>query len=193
VPETELPISEERPLRPGNPYSMSKVAAEALCFQWSQSEDFNIVIARPFNHIGPTQDARFAVAAFAQQIAEIVAGKRAPKLLVGDLEVTRDFTDARDVVQAYLALLSRGRGGEAYNVGSGRETKLADLLQMLLRIAGVNAEVETDPTRLRTGEQRRVVADVAKIRREANWVPQIALERTLRETFDYWKEKTVDA
>ncbi|HEY4138194.1 MAG TPA: GDP-mannose 4,6-dehydratase [Casimicrobiaceae bacterium] len=193
VSDSDLPVCEDQPLRPRSPYAMSKVAAEALCFQSSLSEPFDIVIARPFNHIGPAQDNRFAVAAFAQQVAEIAAGAREPRLLVGDLDVTRDFTDVRDVIRAYVALLSGGRRGETYNVGSGRETRLADLLQMLLDLAGVRCTIETDPARLRSAEQRRMVADITKITRETNWAPQIALERTLRETLDYWKGKTANA
>ncbi len=83
--------------------------------------------------------------------------------------MTRDLTDVRDVVRAYLALLEKGRTGEVYNVGSGRETRLADVLDELLSIAGVTAEIVTDPARVRSDEQRRAVADVRKIVADTGW------------------------
>ena len=119
-----MPIRETQPLRPRNPYAVSKVAAEALCYQWSQTGPFEVVMARPFNHIGPGQSERFAISDFAKQIAEIKLGRRPPKLAAGDIDVTRDFTDVRDVVRAYLLLLDKGRSGEAYNVCSGIEHRV---------------------------------------------------------------------
>jgi len=189
VPEHELPIGEDRPLRPRNPYAVSKVAAEALCYQWSQSEALDVVIARPFNHIGRGQDVRFAVPAFAQQVARIAAGRAEPRIVTGNLAVTRDFTDVRDVAGAYFALLDRGRSGGAYNIGSGRETRLSDVLDRLLAIAGVKARVETDPARLRADEQRRVVADVHRIRDDTGWQATTPLDATLREVLDDWTER----
>lgn len=184
VHEDELPIAETHPLRPRSPYALSKVAAEALCFQWSQAEHLDAVLARSFNHIGPGQDDRFAVASFARQIARIRAGLAPPRLVTGDLEVTRDLTDVRDVVRAYFALLDRGRTGEAYNVGSGRETRLRDVVDRLLDQAGVAAEVVADPRRMRQGEQRRAEADVTKIRTDTGWSASIPLSQTLADMLD---------
>jgi GDP-4-dehydro-6-deoxy-D-mannose reductase len=189
VPEAELPIGEDRPLRPRNPYAVSKVAAEALCYQWSQTEGLDVVIARPFNHIGPGQDERFAVAAFAAQVARIALGKAPPRILTGNLDVTRDFTDVRDVVRAYFALFAKGRRGEAYNIGSGREARIADVLDRLVELAGVDVEIALDPSRVRAVEQRRVAADVRKIESQTGWVAHTPLEQSLRDALDYWKGK----
>src|SRR5205085_6486094 len=154
--------------------------------QWSQTENLNVVIARPFNHIGPGQDERFAIASFCAQIARISRGLIPPVLRTGNLDVTRDFTDVRDVLRAYLLLLERGRSGEAYNVASGRETSLRDVLDRLLAIADVAASIEVEPNRRRAAEQRRVVADVSKIKRNTDWAARIPLQDTLRTTLDYW-------
>lgn len=180
VAAADLPVAESQPLRPRSPYAVSKVAAEALAFQWSQSEGLDVVIARPFNHIGPGQGGQFVIPSLARQVAAARAGKAA-RIVTGDLDVTRDFTDVRDVVDAYLALLARGRRGEAYNIGSGREQRIGDLLDGLLRGAGIEVPVETDPARLRPGEQRRMCANIAKIRADTGWAPRIALEATLRD------------
>lgn len=189
VAEHALPIAETQPLRPRSPYAVSKAAAESLCFQWSQTEPFEIVIARPFNHIGPGQDARFATASFARQIARIRRGLELPPVLTGDLEVTRDLTDVRDVANAYLALLDHGANGEVYNVGSGREVRMLDLLNQLLSIAGVDASVVVDPSRLRPREQRRVVADVRKIERDTGWRATTALNKTLGDMLEDWTRR----
>src|SRR4051812_7331317 len=105
VPDSELPVGENHPLKPLNPYSVSKIAAEALCYQWSHTEQFEVVVARPFNHIGPGQSERFAISDFAKQIVEIKRGHKEPIFHVGDIDVMRDFTDVRDVIRAYIALL----------------------------------------------------------------------------------------
>jgi GDP-4-dehydro-6-deoxy-D-mannose reductase len=184
VPEAELPIPESRPLRPRSPYAVSKAAAEALCYEWSQSESLDVVIARPFNHIGPRQDERFAVASFARQVARIADGDAEPRIMTGDLDVTRDLTDVRDVVHAYMALLDRGGAGEVFNVGSGRETRLRDVLDQLIAYAGVRADVVPDPLRARPSQQRRAAADIRKITRETGWEPRIPLSSTLANMVD---------
>jgi GDP-4-dehydro-6-deoxy-D-mannose reductase len=189
VPEADLPVTEERPMRPLNPYAVSKVAAEALCYQWSQSEPFEIVIARPFNHIGPRQSDRFAVASFARQIAAPRAGRGPGRLRVGDIEVTRDFTDVRDIVRAYAALLERGRNGEAYNVCSGVERNLREVVEAMLRAGSVDMPLEVDTGRLRKTEQRRMQGSFAKLHADTGWQPQIPFDRTLVDTLAYWDEK----
>jgi GDP-4-dehydro-6-deoxy-D-mannose reductase len=192
IAESALPVGELTPLKPRSPYAVAKVAAEALCYQWSQTEKIDAVIARPFNHIGPGQDERFVIASFARQIARILAGAAPPQLRCGDLTVTRDFTDVRDVVGAYFALLRDGRTGEVYNIGSGRETCVGDVLAMLIEIAGIEVEASIDPAMLRADEQRRVVADVTKIANDTGWRANIPMHRTLTDTLEYWKAKVAD-
>lgn len=185
----ELPAVETHPLRPHSPYAVSKVAAEALCCQWSQTEHLDAVVARPFNHAGPGQDDRFAISSFARQVALIARGAGEPRILTGDLGVTRDLTDVRDVVRAYFALLDKGRSGEVYNVGSGRETRMSDVLDALLATAGVTAEIVTDRDLLREGEQRRACADVRKIARDTGWSSSIPMSRTLADMLDDWRKR----
>ena len=188
VSEAALPVREDHPLRPRNPYAVSKVAAEALCYQWSQTSGFEIVMVRPFNHIGPGQSPRFVLADFARQVMEIRLGRRAPVLQVGDIDVTRDFTDVRDVVRAYGLLLEPGRNGEVYNVCSGREYRIRDLLQQLLTLAGVDATIEQDPARLRRAEQRRMVASFAALQRDTGWQPAIPMEQSLQDLLNDWEK-----
>lgn len=189
VTPDDLPVAEKQPLRPRSPYAVSKVAAEALCHQWSQTEGLDVVMTRSFNHLGPGQDAKFAIAGFARQLALIARGAQPPRIITGDLDVTRDFTDVRDVVMAYLALLEGGQPGEAYNVGSGREMRVGDLLSEMLAITGISAELIIDPARVRAGEQRRAAADVRKIAQDTGWRASISLSRTLADMLNDWNDR----
>lgn len=189
VDDQELPIHEDHPLHPRNPYAVSKAAAEALVYQWSQTENIDGVIARPFNHIGPGQDDRFAVGSFALQVAGISLGKVAPMIDVGDIDAMRDFTDVRDVARAYLALLSHGERGCVYNIGSGSEVRVGDILQRLLELANVDARVVGDPARLRPAEQKRMRADTRRLRDATGWLPSIEWDQTLIDTLNDWKRR----
>lgn len=187
VPEDELPVREDVPLRPRNPYAVSKVAAEALCYQWSQTGPFEVVIARPFNHIGPRQSPTFAVADFARQIVAHRRAGGAGPLLVGDIDATRDFTDVRDIVVAYTELLARGRNGEAYNVCSGVERTLREIIEELFRASGTRMNIEVAADRLRPSEQRRMRGSYDKLRAHTAWEPRMSLRQTLADIVAYWE------
>jgi GDP-4-dehydro-6-deoxy-D-mannose reductase len=144
----------------------------------------NIIVARPFNHIGPGQSTRFAVAGFARQVAEIRRGERSPLIEVGDLDVTRDFTDVRDVIRAYFALLDKGASGERYNVCSGVERTIRSMLDRLIELAGVSAEVRVDAARVRTDQQRRAVGDPGKLNHRTGWRALASLDESLAAMLD---------
>ena len=190
VPETELPVREMQPLKPRNPYAVSKVAAEALCYQWSQTGPFEVVMARPFNHIGPGQSEQFAVSDFARQVAEIKLARRPGVVETGDIDVTRDFTDVRDVVRAYLLLLAGGRvNGEVYNVCSGVERTPRELIERLAALAAVDITIRQDPARLRRAEQRRVCGSHTKIRDAVGWTPILGIDDSLHSILNHWTEE----
>jgi GDP-4-dehydro-6-deoxy-D-mannose reductase len=186
VHQAQLPVTEAAPLAPRSPYASSKVAAEALCRQWAATRALDVVIARPFNHTGPGQRLDFALPGFAREIAAIKLGRKEPQVLAGDLDVTRDFLDVRDVVAAYLALLARGRSDHTYNVCSGSEVHLGDALQRLAGLAGVQAGIAIDRARFRPSEQRRMCGSHAKITADTGWVPRIPLDETLQQLLDHW-------
>ena len=179
VPADRLPVDEQHPPLPRNPYAVSKLAAEVLCRQWALTSGMQVVIARPFNHIGPGQGEQFAIPAFVRQIAEIRKGLRPPIVAVGDIDVTRDFTDVRDVVRGYFALLERGVGGEVYNVCSGRERTVRSLLERLIDLGGVDVQIAQDTARMRPAEQRRAVGDPGRIHQVTGWRAQTPLDESL--------------
>jgi GDP-4-dehydro-6-deoxy-D-mannose reductase len=187
VPAQELPITEAHLPRPRNPYSASKLAAEAYCYQLSQTSPVRVVVARPFNHIGPGQSDRFAVAGFAKQIAGIKRGEQPPMIEVGNVDVTRDFSDVRDVVRAYLKLLEAGVSGEAYNVCSGVERNIGEVLRQMLALAGVDATVTRVAGKLRPNEQTRHFGSNRKLCEDTGWAPSVPFEQSLRDLLDSWK------
>lgn len=190
VPVRAMPIHEDYPLYPRSPYAVSKVAAEAMCYQWSQSGLFDVVMVRPFNHIGPRQSASFVVSGFAEQVAEIKFNKRDPHVDVGNIDVSRDFTDVRDVVRAYRLLLEKGNNGEVYNVCSGHERTIRSILDSLISQAGIRVDVHQDSNRMRSGEQERVWGSHAKLRRDTGWQPEIPFDQTLNDILAYWEGVT---
>ena len=189
VMPADLPVTEDQPVRPRNPYSVSKAAAELLCTQWTLAHDFDIVVARPFNHVGPGQADWFVVSDFAKQIIEIKLGRRPPEIRVGSIDVTRDFTDVRDVVLAYLLLMEGGRRGEIYNVCSGEEKTIRAVLEALLEISGVVCRIIVDATRTRPGEQTRMRGSYAKLRQEVSWQPTVNMKQSLQDVLNDWESR----
>lgn len=180
---SEYPLRETLDVRPANPYGASKAAAEAVLLGECRSFGLDVVIARTFNTIGPTQDERFVVASFAAQLARIAAGGP-PHLLVGNLQAARDFLDVRDVVQAYIALARNGERGEIYNVCSGSAVSIRDVLRELIGIARVPVEVREDPARMRPAEIPLSVGDPSKLRACTGWQPELSLVRSLRDIYE---------
>lgn len=180
---SEMPLRETLAPQPCNPYAASKAAAEALLLGEMRALGGDVVIARAFNHIGPGQSERFAVAHFAHALARIAAG--GPNVLyVGDLDAQRDVLDVRDVARAYVALARRGERGEAYNVCRGSAVAIRDLLGQLVAIARVPVEVRTDPQRLRPAEIPISFGSSAKLVERTGWQPRIALAQSLRDIYD---------
>lgn len=189
LPE-ELPLSEDCKLRPNNPYSVSKAAQELIAMQYHAASNMEVVIARPFNHIGPRQVGNFVVPAFAKQIAEIEAGLRKPVIKVGNLDSQRDFTDVRDTVRAYHLLLTKGWPGEAYNIASGTPHPISGILAALLRLSQAAPKIERIPELMRPSDTPVIVGDSSKLRSLGDWRPLISLEQSLKDTLDYWREQT---
>lgn len=181
----ELPLNEQQPFRPDNPYSVSKIGQDMLGLQYYLSHQLPIVRVRPFNHIGPRQGSRFVAAAFASQIAAIEAGAQPPVLKAGNLTARRDFTDVRDMVAAYTLALEQGQAGEVYNLGSGRSRSIQELLDTLLSFAHCPIFVQTDPERLRPSDNLEVVCDAGKFHALTGWAPVIPFEQSLKDLLDY--------
>jgi GDP-4-dehydro-6-deoxy-D-mannose reductase len=188
APSSEM-LTEESRVAPDNPYAASKAMAELLTVQYRRITDGGIVTARPFNHTGPGQTTNFVLPAIAKQFAEIELGVRPPRLEMGNVGVQRDFTDVRDVVRAYRILLERGRVGEAYNVCSGKPVDLAEVIKVFEDVTGLKVTIETQSSKVRPNETKRVCGNPKKIRDETGWSAQIPLRKTIEDLMIYWRSK----
>ena len=183
----EHPVDEDAPLDPVSPYALSKLAEDQLALHAAAHDDLDIVVARPFNHIGPGQSPDFAASSFARQIAAIEAGQAPATITVGNLETARDLTDVRDVVAAYVALVSSGRRGTAYNICRGETVRISELLDRLRAMSTVRVSLELDPAKLRPNDLSILSGNAARLRADTGWAPRIPLEQTLTDLLNYWR------
>lgn len=187
VRKEDLPIDEETPLMPTNPYSVSKIAQDFLGLTYFLSYKLKIVRVRPFNHIGPRQSSRFVVSSFAKQIAEIEKGKREPVLRVGNLSARRDFTNVKDMVYAYTLAIEKGQYGDVYNIGTGISYKISDVLSKLISMSFAKIKIEKDETLFRPIDNPELICNANKFAKLTGWKPKIPIEKTLKDTLDYWR------
>lgn len=182
---SDAPLSETNLLGPHDPYGVSKVAQDMLAYSYTVRYELNIVRVRPFNHIGERQESGFVVSDFARQIVQIEKGLER-ELHVGNLSVTRDFSDVKDIVQAYIVLMNQGKTGEVYNLGSGRDVTIQALLEKMKALAKVGISVAVDNKKQRPGDIARSVADITKIK-ALGWRPIIELDETLARVLNWWR------
>ena len=185
----ELPIKETNPLRPLSPYAVSKVAQDLLAYQYWMSWKVDSVRTRGFNHEGPRRGPVFVASDFAKQIADIEKGLKPPVLHVGNLEARRDFTDVRDMVRGYWLALEKCEPGEVYNLCSGRDYSIQQVLDLLLGMTKVKIEVRQDRTRLRPSDVPVLLGDRSKFTQATGWAPVIPFEQTLQDMLDFWRAR----
>jgi GDP-4-dehydro-6-deoxy-D-mannose reductase len=182
--KSDKPLDEDSPIAPINPYAVSKATQDMLAGVYVNL-GLDIIRARPFNHIGERQRTSFAIPAFASQIAKIEKDKQG-ELKVGNLTAIRDFTDVKDMVQAYYLLMQKGESGQVYNIGSGHGIKVSDILETLTRLAKVKITVTSDPDRMRPADNPYIVANNTKIT-ALGWHPEISIDKTLERTLNYFR------
>jgi GDP-4-dehydro-6-deoxy-D-mannose reductase len=180
----EIPIREDRPLRPASPYGVSKVATSTLALLYHRAFDMKVVVARPFFVIGPRKVGDVC-SNFARGIVAVESGEQA-SLRVGNLETVRDFLDAEDAVRALLLLAEGGTPGQVYNICSGAGHKIASVLDVFLRMSFRPITVDRDPALLRPVDEPIVVGDNSRLR-ALGWTPQVALDDSLSRILNYWR------
>ena len=172
------PLDENANCEPDHVYGITKLSADLSTLLYHRRYGMPVMTVRPANHIGPGQSPDFVVPAFAKQLREIAAGKTEPRMSVGNLDSTREFTDVRDIVRAYRLLIERGIAGNAYNLSSGRFVTIRWILDKLCEIAGVKPEITVNPKFFRPTDTQPQL-DWSRISREIGWRPEISLEQSL--------------
>lgn len=186
VPRT-IPIREDHPLQPNEPYAISKAAADAYCDYLFRNYGMDVIRLRPFNHSGPGQSPQFVLSNFARQIAQIDSGSADPLLRVGNLDVARDFLHVDDVVRAYSSIAARGESGEVYNVCSGESWTIGAAMETFQSLSHREFTVEVDPERLRRVDIPDVRGSREKLTAQTGWEPKASFESLLQDLLDYWR------
>jgi GDP-4-dehydro-6-deoxy-D-mannose reductase len=189
-PPEKLPVDEAAPLRPQNPYAVSKAAADLLGGMYADAHGVHVVRARAFNHAGPGQEPLYAIASFTRQVAAgLEAGADPIVVRTGNPDTRRDFTDVRDVVRAYRLLASGEIEPGVLNIASGEAVSGGEIIAMLQSIADVAIDHRIDASLVRAHEVMELRGSAARLRELTGWSPAIGLERTLADTVAWWREE----
>jgi len=186
VSASDLPLTEESPQCPANPYAVARVAQEQLAKIYAEGYGLDICCTRSFNHCGPGQSDRFVVSAIAKQIAKITHGLQEPVIHIGNGSIVRDFVDIRDVVAAYALLLAKGKRGEVYNICSGTGRTIREIALTLAEDRRLKIEIVEDEAQIRPIDNPRIVGSNKKIRNDLGWKPAIPFRRSLLSVYNYW-------
>lgn len=178
------PLCESDPTIANNPYGISKATQECFAALYAKEFGLGVCLTRSFNHTGPGQNPAFVLPSWCRQAAEIEKSAKPGRVTVGNISVSRDFSDVRDVVRAYRLIMESGRAGEVYNVGSGRALPLFDLLETIKSFCRQPIEVEIDTALIRPNDTASICCDYSKINEELGWKPKRKIEDTLREMYD---------
>jgi GDP-4-dehydro-6-deoxy-D-mannose reductase len=185
-----LPIPEDAPLRPANPYAVSKLTGDLLAGVYADAFGLDITRARPFNHAGPGQRPIFLMSSLTRQGAQARLDRvERIEIVTGNPNTRRDFTDARDVVRAYR-MLAASSGSGVFNVCSGVSISAADQVALLAElIAPIEVEHVVDPARVRAHEVMDLRGSPDRIRDAIGWEPAITLRETMRDTLEWWERE----
>ncbi len=187
VQPDDLPLTESSSVAPASPYAASKAAAEQVALQAVRGFGQKVIVARPFNHIGPGQAPVFAVPALSKRIVD-AARTGDQDLSVGTLTTRRDFTDVRDVVRAYRLLIEHGASGEIYNICSGTDESIAEIVAMLLEIVGLNLNLVTDQSLIRPVDVPVLRGECSKVFATTGWKSEISLHHTLVDVVESFQD-----
>lgn len=191
----QLPIVEDAPLRPENPYAVSKSAGEQLASLYARAHGLALTRVRPFNHNGPRQRPIFISSSLARQAAQArLDGVGEMTIATGNADTRRDFTDVRDVVRAYRKLVERARGGggngEVYNVCTGNSISAGEQVAVIAElIAPIEVHHEVDPARVRKHEVMDLRGDHSRLSQATGWQPEIPFRQSMQDAIEWWERE----
>ena len=181
-------VTEDTPMKPMNPYAISKVMQEQMGRAYAKAYNLKICMTRSFNHGGAGQKAGFMIPDFASGIVKVERGEQ-DYLLVGNLTSKRDFTHVKDVVRAYRLIVEKGTSGEVYNVGSGTTYSAQEVLDKLIAMALKTILVHQDPSKMRPTDTPVICCDHSKLTRDTGWETQRTLDEILTDIMTYYRNQ----
>jgi len=182
-------ITEEDPIVLVSPYAVSKYSAELIVNQYRDDYGLKTTVLRPFNHTGPGQRDDFILASVARQIAEIERHKKPPVISVGNIEVVREFMDARDVIRAYRLAVDHAKPGQVYNIASGAGHSIREGLELYKKLARKKLTINVDEARFRPHDIVTLVGSGEKFGNLTGFRRQIPFEKTLEDLLNFWRAK----
>jgi GDP-4-dehydro-6-deoxy-D-mannose reductase len=177
-------------MRPVGAYGRSKVLQEAVALRYATMADLRVVCVRPFNYVGPGQSDHFVVSRIARQIALAERSPGDGVIELGSMQAVRDFTDVRDMVEAFIRALLFGASGAVYNIGSGQGHSIGLVASKLAAMATKPVAVRSVPGRVRRSDVEITTCDASLLRRDTDWVRSLPLDQTLADTLTYWRART---
>jgi len=189
VPESKGLIDEGFPIKPMNPYGVSKACSDMHVRERAKSLNRNFFVTRAFSHTGPRRGNIFSISSDANQIVKIEKGYQDKIIEVGTLSSKRVVMDVRDCVKAYYLLMHKAEPGEAYNVGGDDAYTMGELLDKMLNITGLDVEKKVNPDFVRPIDIPVQICDTTKCRTLTGWKPEYKIDRILNDLLDYWRKK----
>lgn len=180
------PVSENSPVFPINPYGITRTATEDFARIYRIEYGLNIICIRAFNHTGVGQTTNFVLPSFVKQTADISKSKSSGEILVGNLNVFRDFSDVRDVVTAYRMIADSKEDIDVINVGSGTAYNLKDLLNYIITLSDQSITIKIDESKIRPTDIQYSCCDNTYLREKVNWSPKYNIYDTLKNMYNHY-------
>src|SRR3989344_4344917 len=187
VDPKNVPITEDCPIRPANPYAVSKLAQDSLGFVYWKSYGIPIIRTRMFAYLNPRRGDLFATS-FAMQVARIESGIQ-KELLHGNLDSTRTLIDVRDAMESYWVASTKGKPGEVYNIGGQKTITVGNFLKILKKTGKRPITTRQDPKLLRPTDVTLQIPDVTKFKTDTGWEPKYSFEESVTFLLEYWRNE----
>lgn len=183
----EIPITEENPIRPANPYSISKVGHDLMSQYYHKAYDMKIITTRMFSHEGARRGKQFALSSFAYQIVQNEKGIGDGFVRHGNLDSVRTYNHIEDAIQAYWLCSNSDKYGEVYNIGGDYTCTVGEALDMLMSKSNAKVEKKLDPERVRPTDITLQIPSSDKFRNEYGWRPKKSLTHICDDLLNYWR------
>ena len=184
----EIYVKENQQLLPLHPYGVSKVGQDLIAFQYYMNDHIRCIRARIFNSTG-TRKVNDVTADFTRRAVE-AERTGIYELRVGNLETKRAIMDQRDLINALMMLAEKGKAGDVYNISSERIYQMMDIVQIIEEQIGHKLKLNVDSKLIRPTDEKIIVGDVTKLKRDTGWQQNISMEQTVKDMLNYWR--TVD-
>ena len=182
----EIYVKENAQLQPLHPYGVSKVGQDLISFQYFMNDHIRCIRARIFNSTG-TRKVNDVTSDFTKR-AIIAEKSKIWNLRVGNLDTRRAIMDQRDLVKALMLLAERGNAGDVYNISSEYIYQMKDIVTMIENQIGHKLEINVDESLIRSTDEKIIVGDVTKLKKDTGWSQDIKMEQTISDMLDYWRK-----